>query len=165
MKTVIAVFIFLASFQINAQSSEVFYQKDKTKITVKLLENFKKLEIKTSKNSKTQVIDCLEASITDKKSTISIQDYNFDGYKDIGVWHMDDGMGTYTFWEIFIYNPVTKQLKSLKFDPMAEFLCELNDILIDKKHKTIISKCFENGILNTEVLRFNKKGELTSLKK
>jgi hypothetical protein len=34
-----------------------------------------------------------------------VVDYNFDGYKDFSVSHIDDGMGTYTIYDVFLYSP------------------------------------------------------------
>jgi hypothetical protein len=42
---------------------------------------------------------------TENPLKLVLADYNFDGYKDFSVFHIDDGMGTYTVHYIFVYSP------------------------------------------------------------
>jgi hypothetical protein len=42
---------------------------------------------------------------TEKEIHIKIDDFNFDGFKDFSLSHVDDGMGTYTIDRVFLYSP------------------------------------------------------------
>ncbi len=42
---------------------------------------------------------------TERKLKIDVSDYDFDGYTDFAVSHIDDGMGTYSVSYIFVYVP------------------------------------------------------------
>lgn len=41
---------------------------------------------------------------TEKHLHADIADYNFDGYPDFSIWHVDDGMGTYSQYRIFTFS-------------------------------------------------------------
>jgi hypothetical protein len=161
MKIIIAVLIFLTSFQINAQSREVFQQKNNVKITVMLAADYESLEIKTSKNKKIQLIEDIGISVSEKESSLDIDDYNFDGFKDVGIYHVDDGMGVYYTWQLFIYNPITNQFSVLELPQNARPNCgEFCDVIVNKKRKTISSSCRGGARWHTDTWKFNKKGEL-----
>lgn len=51
---------------------------------------------------------------SEKKNHITIEDYNRDGYKDFSVWHLDEGMGTYKIYRLFIFSQVEKKFKEIK---------------------------------------------------
>lgn len=42
---------------------------------------------------------------TEKALRIQIADYNFDGHKDFSISHVDDGMGTYQIYQVYVYSP------------------------------------------------------------
>lgn len=58
----------------------------------------------------TEEIDVL----SEKKNHITFEDYNRDGYKDFSVWHLDEGMGTYKVYRLFIFTPTEKKFKEIK---------------------------------------------------
>ncbi|WP_419963732.1 hypothetical protein [Pantoea vagans] len=33
----------------------------------------------------------------------SVGDYNHDGYRDFSIWHLDEGVGTYKKYRLFIF--------------------------------------------------------------
>ncbi|WP_091494410.1 XAC2610-related protein [Flavobacterium phragmitis] len=136
-------------------------QKDKSEFKVNFADGFESLKIKNSKTKQTQLIDNLEASITDKPSHLEINDYNFDGFTDFAVYHTDDGMGVYTIYQIFIFNPKNKQFESLKFpsnfNPQCDMFC---DIKVDKTKKTLTSSCRGGAKFHTDFWKYDKNKKL-----
>lgn len=51
---------------------------------------------------------------SEKKNHITFEDYNRDGYEDFSVWHLDEGMGTYKIYRLFIFTPAEKKFKEIK---------------------------------------------------
>jgi hypothetical protein len=51
---------------------------------------------------------------SEKKNHITFEDYNRDGYKDFSVWHLDEGMGVYKIYRLFIFTPAEKKFKEIK---------------------------------------------------
>lgn len=51
---------------------------------------------------------------SEKKNHITIEDYNRDGYKDFSVWHLDEGMGTYKIYRLFIFSLAENKFKEIK---------------------------------------------------
>jgi hypothetical protein len=69
---------------------------------------------------------------TEKKVNVTIADYNFDGYKDFSLSHIDDGMGTYTKFRIFVYSPKASNFVELVPECGGEFI---NVVRSDKKRR------------------------------
>lgn len=150
----------------NGQELIKFNQKDKTQIQLKSINDFEKLEITTSKNKKVQIIDNIETSITDKQTQIAIEDYNFDGYQDFACYHLDDGMGVYTIYQIFIYNPSSGIFKELQVPTKSAAKCdEFCDIKINKQKKTLESSCRGGAQWHTDIWKFDKNKNLILTKK
>ena len=166
MRVILLSILIFFSHQIYSQKKFQFHQKDKTRVKIKVINDFEKLEITTSKNNKIQVIDSIETSITDKETNLEIEDYNFDGYKDFAVYRLDDGMGVYTIYQIFIYNPVNGLFKELKmplnFSPKCDEFC---DVQINKKKKTLQSSCRGGAEWHTDIWKFDKNKNLVLVKK
>ncbi|CAN7690755.1 hypothetical protein LJR289_005508 [Pseudoduganella sp. LjRoot289] len=70
---------------------------------------------------------------TEKKLKISVEDYNFDGHKDFSVSHLDDGMGTYQIYQVYLYS-----LKEKKFLPLTP-KCgdEFINLVVNKTKRTL----------------------------
>ncbi|WP_303745268.1 XAC2610-related protein, partial [Enterobacter hormaechei] len=51
---------------------------------------------------------------SEKKNHVTLEDYNRDGYKDFSVWHLDEGMGTYKIYRLFIFSPPEGKFKEIK---------------------------------------------------
>ncbi|WP_309608992.1 XAC2610-related protein [Flavobacterium sp.] len=160
IKIVIVVFIF---FNTNAfgQAEQSFILKDNIKVSIKNINNFEKIEIKTSKNNKMQTISDIETSITEKETFLEIEDYNFDGFKDFSYSHVDDGMGVYTIYQIFIYNKKTNQFQELQIPNGFKTNCDqFCDVVINKKRKTISSSCRGGAKWHTDIWKFDKNGKM-----
>ena len=158
--------IILLSFHCYSQKNVEFYQKDKTLIKIKTINDFEKLEITNSENNKIQVIDSIEISLTGKEMHVVIEDYDYDGNQDFAYYHLDDGMGVYTIHQLFIYNSVNKQFNKLKiptdYNPKCDEFC---DIQLNKKEKTFQSSCRGGARWHTDVWKFDKNKNLILLKK
>jgi hypothetical protein len=68
-----------------------------------------------------------------KENHFTFEDYNLDGYKDFSVWHLDEGMGTYKIYRLFIFTPTLnkfKEVKSIYGDDFVNILTD-GDVLIN----------------------------------
>lgn len=153
---------FLFVFSISYSQNEVsVVQKDKSEFKVSFEDDFETLKIKNAKTGQIQVIKNVEASITGKQSKLEVNDFNFDGFMDFASFHTDDGMGVYTIYQIFIFNPKTKQFDSLNFpsnfSPKCDMFC---DVKIDKIKKTLTSNCRGGARNHTDVWKYDKNKKL-----
>lgn len=90
-----------------------------------------------------------------------IEDYNFDGYDDIGFSIPDAGMGVYRTFTIWLYNPKTKHFEELKEPDYSRSKCEcLCDVSIDKEKKLLKTSCRGGARWWNDVYHFNPKGDL-----
>lgn len=78
---------------------------------------------------------------TEKTLKLLIDDYNFDGYPDFSVSHIDDGMGTYSVYQIYVYSPQEQKFKLLPPQCGDEFI----NITISKKDRSLTNVYFENN--------------------
>lgn len=159
-KPVLSIFL-LYIFNFSYSQNDIsFLQKDKNKITVRHTNNFESLEVKNSKTGKTQILKNIEASITGKDSYLETNDYNFDGFTDFASFHTDDGMGVYSIYQIFIFNPQTQQFDLLEFptnfNPKCDMFC---DVKVDKTKKTLTSSCRGGARTHNDIWKYdhNKK--------
>jgi hypothetical protein len=162
------LFIFSVSYSQNTIS---ILQKDKSKIVVNLKksgnteEEEQSLEIRNSQTGSIQIIKNVETSITGKPSHLEINDYNFDGFTDFASFHSDDGMGVYTIYQIFIFNPKTKKFDPLKFptnyNPKCDMFC---DVKVDKIKKTLHSSCRGGARTHTDIWKYDQNKKLILLK-
>jgi len=82
-----------------------------------------------------------------------IDDFNFDGAKDFAVWQLDDGMGTYDYYRVFIYQARTGTFEELQPDCGDGFV----NLLVEKKRKALLSTYWEMNIPKQCVTRFAKR--------
>lgn len=152
------LFIFSISYSQNEVS---VVQKNKSEFKVSFEDHFETLKIKNKNTKKIQVINNIEASITGKQSHLEINDYNFDGFTDFASFHTDDGMGVYTIYEIFIFNPKTKQFDRLNFpsdfNPKCDMFC---DVKVDKIKKTLTSSCRGGAKTHSDIWKYDKNKKL-----
>lgn len=156
------LFVFSISYSQNEVS---ILQKDKSEFKVRFEDDFETLRIKNAETGQIQLINNLEASITGKRSSLDINDYNFDGFTDFASFHTDDGMGVYTIYEIFIFNQKTKQFDRLNFpsgfNPKCDMFC---DVKIDKIKKTLTSSCRGGARNHSDVWKYDKNKKLILIK-
>ena|SRR6218665_1888608 len=157
-------------FSISYSQSDIsIVQKDKSKFEISFKNKIgtsdeeyeQAVEIKNVQTGKTQIINNIEVSITGKPSHLEIKDYNFDGFTDFASYHTDDGMGVYTIYQIFVFNPITKQFDSLQFpsnfSPKCDMFC---DVKVDKIKKTLTSSCRGGARTHSDVWKYDKNKKL-----
>jgi hypothetical protein len=163
MKKLPLIFIILFSLNIFSQQQKTFYQKDKTLINVKIV-NDSVMEIITSRNKSIQIIKDFDA--TEKEIRLAVDDYNFDGYEDFAIHQADAGWGVYEVYSLYIFDYKTKQFKLLDVpenpEPNCIYLCDLK---IDKKNKRLISSCRGGAKWHKDYWVFNKKGKMVLFQK
>ena len=84
---------------------------------------------------------------------VQIDDFNFDGAKDFAVWQIDDGMGTYDFHRIFVYQRTTGTFQELQPDCGDGFV----NLRIESKRRALISTYWEMNVPKQCVTRFPKR--------
>ncbi|MDI3400986.1 hypothetical protein QLG12_22445 [Pseudomonas sp. V88_4] len=62
---------------------------------------------------------------------VQFDDFNFDGAKDFAIRQLDDGMGTYDYYRVFIYQVKTGTFEELQPDCGDGFV----NLRVDKKRK------------------------------
>ena len=158
---ILFIFLFCIFNFTYSQNHISFLQKDKNKINVRYTNNFEVLEVKNSKTGKTQVVNNIEASITGKDSHLETNDYNFDGYTDFASFHTDDGMGVYSIYQIFIFNPQTQQFDLLEFPANFKSKCDMFcDVKVDKTKKTLSSSCRGGARTHTDIWKYDRNKKL-----
>lgn len=160
-KYVLSIFI-LCTFTLSYSQNDIsFLLKDKNKVNVRYTNDFESLEIKNSKTGKTQILKNIEVSITGKDSHLETNDYNFDGFTDFASFHSDDGMGVYSIYQIFIFNPKTQQFDLLEFpthfNPKCDMFC---DVKVDKTKKTLTSSCRGGARTHYDVWKYDRNKKL-----
>ncbi|WP_198171502.1 XAC2610-related protein [Mucilaginibacter aquatilis] len=94
-----------------------------------------------------------------------VKDYNFDGYDDIAFSLPDAGMGVYHTFNIFLYNPSTKNFKPLKEPTDARAKCNcLCDVTLNEKQKLLYTSCRGGARWWQDVYRISKDNKLTYLR-
>ena len=95
----------------------------------------------------------------------NIADYNFDGYNDIAFSVPDAGYGVFRYFDIFLYNPVTKTFNPLLLPAHETLQCQqFCNVVIDAKHKQLSSSCRGGAKWHTDLFSFDKKGGIIYLK-
>ena len=78
---------------------------------------------------------------TEKTVRVTVADYNFDGYQDFSASHTDDGMGTYTLFHIFVYEPKTNNFVALRPKCGDEFI----NVVVNPKKRTLTNSYFADN--------------------
>jgi hypothetical protein len=81
---------------------------------------------------------------------VQINDFNFDGVKDFAVSQIDDGMGTYDYYRIFVYQSKSSTFEELQPDCGDGFV----NLRIENKRKALISTYWEMNVPKQCVTRF-----------
>lgn len=90
-----------------------------------------------------------------------IEDYNFDGYDDLAFTIPDAGMGVYSMFTIYLYNPKTKRFELFKEPDYSKSSCScLCDVSVDKEHKLLYTGCRGGASWHQDAYRFDKNGVL-----
>lgn len=89
---------------------------------------------------------------TEKSLQVKIDDYNFDGHKDIAVSHIDDGMGVFMVYRVFLYSTQMQDFEEVTPGCGDQFL----NLQVDKARGILISTYYENNIPALCVTRLEK---------
>ncbi|MBX9900579.1 MAG: hypothetical protein K2Y28_07330 [Burkholderiaceae bacterium] len=129
---------FLASFCVfyvfNCHASNTpisFVNKDSSLVKLTPKKNLVNVQIEFRGQLKSEIVTVE----TEQDAKVSIDDYNFDGFKDFSVRHLDDGKGTYTIHRIFIYAPGKGKFNEIFPACSDEFI----NVRLNKTKKLIIS--------------------------
>ncbi|WP_350437369.1 XAC2610-related protein [Pseudocitrobacter faecalis] len=107
-------FLFIFTKIVFCSDANVLYVNSKKNISVKvLLKGNDSLVVSVLDAGKQVNIENVDVS-SGKKNHITFEDYNRDGYKDFSIWHLDEGMGTYKIYRLFIFSPPDKNFKEIK---------------------------------------------------
>lgn len=74
---------------------------------------------------------------------VEIDDYNFDGFKDFSISHIDDGQGTYSIYRIFVYSKKNKTFVEIQPKCGDEFI----NIKVNKKTSTVTNSYFRDNVM------------------
>jgi hypothetical protein len=103
--------------------------------------NLKKGGITTSKKISVE---------TEKNLKILAEDYNFDGHLDFSISHIDDGMGTYTVYQIYVYSAEDNAFHLLSPKCGDEFI----NVSISKKDRSLTNSYFTDNQFKTCTARY-----------
>ncbi|MBV7494643.1 hypothetical protein KW837_10235 [Pseudomonas sp. PDM24] len=84
---------------------------------------------------------------------VQVDDFNFDGAKDFAVSQVDDGMGTYDYYRIFVYQVKTGTFEELQPDCGDGFV----NLHVENKREALISTYWEMNVPKQCVTRFPKR--------
>jgi hypothetical protein len=107
------------------------------------------VSVKSAAHSELQTIDFQ----AEKPLHMQIGDFNFDGMKDFSVWQIDDGMGTYSYFRVFIYQPETNRFEEAQPDCGDGFV----NLRVDKKRKALLSTYWGMNGPEQCITRFTKR--------
>jgi hypothetical protein len=81
---------------------------------------------------------------TEKPIYLDVSDYDFSGQLGFAVWHVDDGMGTYSVYRVFTFSPSTKKFVERSPAPLCgdEFI----NLRVDKKKRRLFSTIWDKNI-------------------
>lgn len=87
---------------------------------------------------------------TEKPLKLEVKDYNFDGRKDFSISHIDDGMGTYRIYQIYIFSPQQKKFIPLQPKCGDEFI----NVVTSDKIRTLTNSYFSENQIKTCTMKF-----------
>lgn len=105
--------------------------------------------VKSQTHSESRTID-FEA---ENKLHMQFDDFNFDGDKDFAIWQLDDGMGTYDYYRVFVYQPKAGVFKELQPDCGDGFV----NLRVDKKRKVLLSTYWGMNGPDQCITRFTRR--------
>lgn len=135
-KAILAVLAIFVCVSIQAQSLKFNPVKESE---VKLSWSGSSLSVDVKNNGSHKVSEFVFE--TDKNLHIMLDDFNFDGVEDFAVWHVDDGMGTYRVFRVFVYD-VKKVAFTEVFPSCGD---EFINLMADKKNRNLKSTYYEGN--------------------
>ncbi|TKJ82957.1 hypothetical protein PkoCFBP13504_15870 [Pseudomonas koreensis] len=122
-----------------------------TGVDAKLVLEGSKLNIavKSETHSESRTID-FEA---ENELHVQFDDFNFDGTQDFAIWQLDDGMGTYDYYRVFVYQTRTRMFEELQPDCGDGFV----NLRVDQKRKALLSTYWGMNGPDQCITRFTKR--------
>lgn len=93
---------------------------------------------------------------TEKPIHIDVDDYSFDNRKGFAIWSVDEGMGTYTIYRVFLYS--IRLATFVEASPACgdEFI----NLKVDKERERLISTYYEDNIPKRCITRLPRVGNI-----
>lgn len=129
---------FVFSTTASAYAENTFFPENNVKVKVTTSDSKANYEI----DSGSKIISKEIPVETEKAIKINIEDYNFDGHKDIAISHIDDGMGNFTAYRIFLYSTKSQDFEEIIPDCGDQFL----NLKVDSKRKLLISTYYKENL-------------------
>ena len=107
------------------------------------------IAVKSEMHSESRTID-FEA---ENELHMQFDDFNFDGAQDFAIWQLDDGMGTYDYYRVFVYQAKTGTFEELQPDCGDGFV----NLRVDSKRKALTSTYWEMNRPKQCIARFTKR--------
>ena len=107
------------------------------------------IAVKSEMHSESRTID-FEA---ENELHVQLDDFNFDGAQDFAIWQLDDGMGTYDYYRVFVYQTRTGMFEELQPDCGDGFV----NLRVDKKRKALLSTYWGMNGPKQCITRFTKR--------
>lgn len=87
---------------------------------------------------------------TEKSLKLLVDDYNFDGYPDFSISHVDDGMGTYTIYQLYVYSAKENKFNMLQPQCGDEFI----NIVVSRTKRSLTNSYFSENELKTCTVKY-----------
>jgi hypothetical protein len=87
---------------------------------------------------------------TEKNLKIIAEDYNFDGHLDFSISHVDDGMGTYAIYQIYVYSVEDRAFHLLLPKCGDEFI----NVSVSKKDRSLTNSYFADNQFKTCIAKY-----------
>lgn len=81
---------------------------------------------------------------TEKPIYVDINDYDFSGHLGFAVWHVDDGMGTYSSYRVFTFS--LSKNKFVERNPAPLCGGEFVNLRVDKKRHLLLSTFWSRNV-------------------
>ncbi len=109
------IFIFCVFSNVALGCNNTYLDVNNTEgISAKIcLEDNDSLSVSVLGNGKILSAEDIDVS-SEKKNHIILEDYNRDNYKDFSVWHVDEGMGKFKIYRLFIFSQTENKFNEIK---------------------------------------------------
>lgn len=125
------IFIFCVFANVALGCNNTYLDVNNTEgISAKIfLEDNDSLSVSVLGNGKILSAEDIDVS-SERKNHIILEDYNRDNYKDFSVWHVDEGMGKFKIYRLFMFSPAENKFNEIKSTCGDDFI----DIRIDNEY-------------------------------
>lgn len=82
---------------------------------------------------------------TQNPVAIKVNDYNFDGYQDLSISSIDEGMGRYRIYRIFTYSASCHEFVEIRPACGDDFI----NVRLAKKSRTLTNSYYSDNVMKT----------------